>query len=527
MAGDMLTLTDGTPAGALKSLSYSCTVSAREDLYPGSACAAMVEAEVWSDAPPVTQGTGLDYYRDGILMGRFYCEKPRRTGTNRFRITGYDAMIRFDRDIGAWLRTVSWPTTLGTLLTDLCAHCGVPLDPGCQLPRADLQIPELPLQSLSGRQLLDWIGQAAGRYFTVTPAGYLRPGWYASEPVALGGSVKQVQLPDGVLADCFTRIFAVRAAIPYRLDGLKYSDFTTAPVERVWIRSGESDVGVVWPDGSDATANTLVIQGNPLLESGQGGSLQTTAGELYAQFREAAYTPFTCTLMPGYLLMPGSRVSFTDAEGNTHTAPVMEMKLENGCCTVTATGNPSLQSTTAFNQLSVGQVLGRVLSVERTAQGLQVVNSDMSGAMASLKLTVEGLTTRVAGVETEGEDHADAARVSQLEQRADALELTITRIREDTDGKAEGEDLEEIRQIFLFDENGLTISNTGTGMGIGISQERIIFTGGTDPTTQITPNEMATTNLRVGRRLDLGNFSLIPRTNGNLSLRYTAGASDN
>ena len=49
--------------------------------------------------------------------------------------------------------------------------------------------------------------------------------------------------------------------------------------------------------------------------------------------------------------------------------------------------------------------------------------------------------------------------------------------------------------------------------------EKLAILGGTPV---ITPNAMQTTNLHVGTRLDVGGFSLIPRTSRNLSLRYTA-----
>lgn len=516
MEQDLLLRADGTAAGALGSLSYSCAVNAREDLFPGAACAAMVEATVFAPSAPVEQGAQLAYYRGGQLMGRFLCEKPRHTGTNQFRITAYDAMIRFDRDIASWLEGLSYPTTLLALLQGLCGYCGVSPEEPLTLQNGELQVERFPAAGVTGRQLLGWIGQAAGCYFTVSPEGLLRPGWYAGEPVELGGGKTLVQLSDGVLADRFFRPFALRTALPYRLGSLTCGDYATAPVERVLIRSGESDVGTVWPDGFDTEANTLLIQGNPLLMPHQGLDLQAVARGLYEQFHDISYTPFSCKLLPGSRLMPGTLVCFTDADGVRRTAPIMEMKLHNGQCTVSATGNPSLQSTTAFNSLTVGQVLGRVLTVERTAQGLQVENSDLSGALARLQLSVDGITTRVSAVETDAEGHATVAQISQLEQRADALELMFSQFREGEDGEED-----EIRQCFLFDENGLTISNSATGMGIGISQERIVFTGGTDPTTQITPNEMRTTNLRIGSRLDVGVFSLIPRTNGNLSLRYT------
>ena len=67
----------------------------------------------------------------------------------------------------------------------------------------------------------------------------------------------------------------------------------------------------------------------------------------------------------------------------------------------------------------------------------------------------------------------------------------------------------------------MTITNSGTGMGIGVSEQRVIFTGGDDPTTVILPNAMETTNLHVGSSLKLGSFTFFPRANGNLSLRFT------
>lgn len=101
--------------------------------------------------------------------------------------------------------------------------------------------------------------------------------------------------------------------------------------------------------------------------------------------------------------------------------------------------------------------------------------------------------------------------LSKLSLLADSLQLEVQDLQAD------------ITKHFRFGADGLTISNSATGMGIGISEQRVIFTGGQDPTTVITPNAMETTNLTVGIRLDLGSFSWIPRTNNNLSLRWMGG----
>ena len=71
--------------------------------------------------------------------------------------------------------------------------------------------------------------------------------------------------------------------------------------------------------------------------------------------------------------------------------------------------------------------------------------------------------------------------------------------------------------LFITD---LGVVRDCTGMGIGISEQRIVFTGGENPTTVIYPNAMETTRLTVQNTLTLGTFALIPGTSGNLSLRF-------
>lgn len=153
-----------------------------------------------------------------------------------------------------------------------------------------------------------------------------------------------------------------------------------------------------------------------------------------------------------------------------------------------------------------------------TTQAIQASERTMSSL---IQQTSENITMKVS--ENEESIKGLQSKATVLEQDAEQLELSIVQVCEGMDEKADRKTVEEITEHFLFNEDGLTISNTGTGMGIGVSEKRVIFTGGEDPTTEIYPDRMKTTNLYVGERLDLGDFSFIPRTNGNLSFRYTGG----
>lgn len=205
--------------------------------------------------------------------------------------------------------------------------------------------------------------------------------------------------------------------------------------------------------------------------------------------------------------------------------PVTERILEDSVWTIASTGNPSLQSTEAWNSLDFTDLRGRMLTVEKSVEGLRVAASDGEARMTQLELTADGLTSRVSQAETDILSKAEASALnsirSELTQRADGLEFSVTQVRTGLADKADQTDIREVTERFRFDMEGLTITNSGTGMGIGVSEQRVIFTGGDDPTTVIYPNAMETAAMTVHKTLTLGAFSLIPRTNGNLSLRYT------
>lgn len=152
-----------------------------------------------------------------------------------------------------------------------------------------------------------------------------------------------------------------------------------------------------------------------------------------------------------------------------------------------------------------------------TQQAVQKSERTMS---TLIQQTTVDIVSRVIATE-ENVDALDI-RTTVVEQKAEGLDIAVVDMRKSIDTKADREVVQEFSEHFHFGPDGLTISNSATGMGIGVSEKRVAFTGGAqEPTTTITPTEMETTNLRVGRRLDLGNFALLPRTNGNLSMRWT------
>ena len=449
-----------------------------EDLLPGGACAAVLEAELFGDTP-ISRGRELKYFHGSESLGIFRVEECRKVSQNRYKITCYDRMTLFDRDV-----TQLWNSYLpawgDTALDNLCDALGIRLEE-CDIPLEKL--PKIEGVSFTGRQLLKWLGQRWGLCFRFTGNGGLYAYWIRDYGQTLGD---------------------------YRLDGLTVAAFDTAPVERVWARNTEADVGLVYPDGLADTANTAIIQGNPTNPDPQA---------LYEILKDFTYRPFRCAV----LTAPALGAVVTLPEGQK--APVMSRVLEDGAWTVEATGNPTLQSAEAWNSLEFSDLRGRMLSVEKDVEGLRIQAEDGENRMTQLEVTAEGITSRVSQAENDLLAKAEASGLvglrSELSQRADGLEFSVTEIRVGLSDKADQTDVQEVTERFRFDMDGLTITNSGTGMGIGVSEQRVIFTGGADPTTVIYPNAMETAAMTVHNTLHLGPFSLIPRTTGNLSLRFT------
>jgi hypothetical protein len=448
------------------------------EISPGTVCCAELEMELFSlkkpDIPPETR---LVYQEDGIIRGIFYCQGITRKSRNRWVLTALDGMCRFYREINDFWETRTDDTAL-TLLQGLCAHCGVSTElsgfPGCNTP-----LPKL--AGYSAKQILRFLAQLAGRYFYMDGEEKLCAGWFTQKE----------QLTD--------------------YQHLTVAEYTTEPIRRVLIRQSKNDVGIAYPEG-ETPLNTLIIQGNPIFQNSTMSefSVSVHAQRLLEQLWSFTHTPFTCRLLPGQEVSPGGFVEFTDPDGVKRIGAVMQWEKKNGVLTVRGTGSHSLGSVEAFRELTRENMEGQVLELSRTTQGLSVSHTNLLGDVGALQLSVEGISTQV----TQGLSQQATA----LSQTAQGLHLQVSQLESRLNDKTDQTEFTQVTEHFQFDADGLTIQNSATGMGIRVSQEQVAFLGGD---TAIYPDAMETTKLAVEKRLDIGNFSYLPRTNGNLSFRYT------
>ena len=500
-----IALPDGTELGsgadahdAIRSIALTQCVNAGEELALGSCCANMAELKLWTPggALSVNAGEELTVYReseDGTRhkLGVFVAEKPEHPTPNTMAITAYDRVSRLDKDLTLWLAGLEgWPYSLYELAEMVCDRCGLTLSNG-EIPNGDYSVARFSGEGITGRQLMQWIGEVAGRFCRATPEGEIEFAWYtpltthdigvtpyggASAGYADGNmslTVKALAVADDgqgavtlesplltVTDDGSGNVTLVLAedqkTVMYYQKGLSFADYAVAPIRKVQLRQNEEDVGTVYPDGIQGEVNTYRITGNPLFAAVDAEALKGIAQSLYEHLQGVAYTPCKVTVPANLHICAGHTVQICDRNGKTITAYIMQKTQKGQRDTLECTGSPTRDSTSATNNQSHQALSGKVLNLRTDVDGLKAENADSQGRLGRLEMDVEGIrgSVEMQSKTTEG----IARQLTSLEQTAGGLTLSVEKIQDDGVSKI------KTGMGYTFDDNGLQIAREGQQM---------------------------------------------------------------
>lgn len=490
MLKNLIVLPDGTElfsgttgVNALQSVTLTQQVNTGAELTLGSACANMLEATLLTKEGGlnITPGMELTLYKvseDGarVKMGLFTAEKPTRPSANLYKLTAYDRISWLDRDLTGWLESLNgWPYSLLEFAHMVCAACNLTLVNEA-IPNGDWQISKFSGKGITGRQLIQWVGQACGRFCRATADGEIELAWYTPKAITL--------TPEGELP-----VLAGQTA-----------DYRTAPIDKVQIRLTEQDLGAIYGTGS----NGYCITGNYLLATEDLEPLQAVAEELYNILQGVTYTPCKVKLPANTEICPGDILSVTDRNGVTVPVYVMKKAQTGPFETLECTGSAYRDSTTATNGVKLAALSGSVLELQMSMEGIRAENRRADGRTSSLEMTVEGLKTDVVN---QGAGLADmTARMTAVEQSAEGLTIQVQSVKTDGVSKV------NTATGYTFDELGLTVEKSGREIQTRISEDGMqVFKNGE---TVLTANSEgvdavdlhASTYLVVGGRSRFENY---------------------
>lgn len=546
MLKTILVLPDGTEissgagmVNAVRSCTYTECVNNGTELTPGSVCANMIEVKL------ITPGGGLSvaagdpftvYKDDGTTrrkLGIFIAEKPARPTANTMILTAYDRVSLLDRDLTGWLCALTgWPYSLYDLAGMVCRECGLELT-NTEIPNGSYQVSAFSGERITGRHLMQWIGQAAGRFCRATPEGKLEFAWYTPAVGHTIGAVPQKSnCPWKSDYDPQARTLTItdpamevnwedsRATITsdhlhvidtdgetvvlrgsgshcqhfYLQGNLRYEDYAVIPIEKVQIQSSTEDVGVIWPEDAEG-GNTYRITGNPLL-TGDSEALRNVARILYRQMKDISYTPCAVTITANMDIQAGHIVPVADRNGRTFSVYVMTRIQSGQTDSLESTGSQSRDSVSAVTEQSYQALAGKLLNLRADVDGLRVQNKATDGRMTEVSLDVDGLHAQVQKQTADTE--AVRTQLAQIQQTADSVKISVQSIRESGVSKVKTD------ASYTFDDNGLKIARAGEQMENLLDNTGMYVSRGGEVILQASVDGVAATDVQVRNYLCVG-----------------------
>lgn len=437
----LLVLPDGTQISsgpdaqnAICSVQVTQKVNNGQELTLGSVCAGQMEAELMvTGGLSLSAGDTVTLFREDEeqnreRIGLFWLEKPVCSTPYTMTLTAYDSVSRLDKDLTGWLAALDqWPYSVRELADMVCLACDLTLAEG-ELPNGDFFIEPFAGEGVTGRHLMQWLGQITGRFCRARPDGTLEFAWYAPIDTA-------------ITCDGAEGVF-------YYQGEMTCADYTVHPVEKVQLRESAQDVGTLWPD-EPGQKNTYIIENNPMLAAQTAQSLTGVAQTLYENLQGAVYTPCKVTIPATPQITAGSILPVTDPTGRSFSMWVMQKTSDGQRDTLECTGSHRRDSTAAVNALQYRALSGKVLNLRTDVDGLKVENRDKAGKLASVELQLTDIRSRVESQETAV--CGVTTNISALTQTAQSLQLELETIRE------EGSQRVKTAMGYTFDDKGLRI----------------------------------------------------------------------
>lgn len=353
MLKTVIVLPDGTElssgpgeTNAIQSTSIIECVNSGTELTIGSVCSNSIEVKVIAPDGKlhIAEGTVATAYREDehgnrTKVGRFTLQAPTRLTANTSKILGYDFVSNLDKDLTAWLSGLDgWPYTLDDFADMVCDKCGLRYAPS-DVPNANYEIHQFSRSTVTGRQIMRWLGEICCSFCRADADGNIEFAWYTPADAKI--------TPTG---DSY-----------YFQNGLSYEDYAVAPVEAVQIRLADSENGALWPKAAEG-ANSYVITGNPILSRSLDQTvLQPVLGNIRARLAEVTYTPCKVDLPATVNIHAGNTVQITDKNGVTFTAYVMTKTQTGQKDRLESTGSPRRDSSSAMNNKTQTEIAEEVV----------------------------------------------------------------------------------------------------------------------------------------------------------------------
>lgn len=217
-------------------------------------------------------GLNLNGTVERIRKGTYVVDEAKYNGS-LITLSLLDYMSKFDRPYSE--STLSYPATLGEIVREACTHCNVTLNTQ-YFPHYSHTIGSKPTaEALTYREIISYVAQIAGCFARCNVYGYLELKWF---PTSFTGSGAHR------IVSTFSHNLGVDDVV---ITGVSVSERITVTETSTGTNNNtvSTTKEVTQPYTSGTTGYMLVIDGNPLVQDGNGQTIANWLGNQFVGFR--------------------------------------------------------------------------------------------------------------------------------------------------------------------------------------------------------------------------------------------------
>ena len=346
-----------------------------------------------------------------IALGIYRVESFVRQADRRMRkITAYDRMRYFNRDVAQWYHDLTFPISLKKFRGSLCSYIGIE-QVLQELPLDDLILAKtIEPSQLLALDVLTAICEINGRFGQIERTGKLK---------YIGLGISSL-FPSNTLfprEDIYpSEIYAAETLSRYKASETTYEDYLVEGINGLQIRQEEGDVGASVGNGT----NAYIIQGNFLVYGKSSAELLQIAYTTYEEIKERVYRPAKIAgpALPWVEVGDGLKCYTSDDVIETYCFKRSIKGIQAMTDTYEATGNESREESFGIGTKII-QIEGKAAIIEKTVEEVSVTVSDVKKQTeAQIKVLSDSISLKV-----------DVGTVStQLSLEKDKITLSGNRI---------------------------------------------------------------------------------------------------
>lgn len=382
---DLYTITDTELVGGVK---YKQDINNATDLILGTAASASIKFTINNTVYDAEKYVGLTarYYcmqgdeTEWTLKGKFIITNVEAKTKMTANIEGYDNVFKFDTYVDEWVDGISFPISLGNMFKSLCDYCGAAYSDANFLNNEFNVMDNFTSINTTGRQILQYIAQAAGCFACATPNGLISLRSYKDAGISLTEK-EYVTMTNAT--------------------------YTVLPIDKVTVQMTEDDLGVSSGTGS----NVYRITDNPILYAESESEIQQVVDNIYSIIKKYTYTPCKITLLQDFGINCGDIITVDGM-----TMYVMSKEYDSARVKLTCTGNREREVENDAINSEIIALRGKTNELTRTLAQTQSTLTDTAEQLQSqITQTANSINSTVS---------YQGDVITQIQQDLDGISLT-------------------------------------------------------------------------------------------------------